>query len=482
MSNLNKKFQSSTQFSRLSQLYQKVDDVMGGKETMKAAGVAYLPKLPAESLANYQHRLDSAVFKPIYPRTIEKAVGKAFVKGLNVTTLPEFERLLDNADGAGTGLETFSKELLKDAIHYGITYLLVDYPVTTPNATLADERASGAFPYFVNIKPTSILDLRTAYNGSKVEVVYLRFMESVEEFDSTYNVTEIDQVKEFILMHGEDGDFVTYNIYRKDENNEVFLYDTNTLMTLDYIPLIPVYGNKVSSFIGEPSLMELAEQSISHWVAYANYRNLADFTAIPLLQVKGLKQNPNENGEVDEFVVSPNMAYMLESDGELKYAEVTGTGLSKLLEGIKDLEASMAASGLELTSITPGGVGPSNAETATGRIIDEAESNSILKSMVKDLTWSLYWGFVTAGEMIGVDTFETTVDIDSTYTVMGNSSFNEMMELYKEGVITATELMTELKTKGLFQSEPILVKDEWDTEPESVEEIEDNPFDTDSTE
>lgn len=445
---------------------------MGGKETMKAAGTTYLPKLPAESRANYEHRLDSAVFKPIYPRTINKAVGKAFIKGMNVTTLPEFERILDNADGAGTSLETFSKELLKDAIHFGITYLLVDYPVTTPNATLADERASGAFPYFVNIKPTSILDLRTGYNGAKVEVLYLRFMESIEEFDATFNATEIDQVKEFILMKDEfENDYVTFNIYRKDENNDVYLYDTNILMTIDYIPLIPVYGNKVSSFIGEPALMELAEQSISHWVAYANYRNLADFTAIPLLQVKGLKQNPNENGEIEEFVVSPNMAYMLESDGELKYAEVTGTGLSKLLEGIHDLEASMSASGLELTSVTPGGVGPSNAETATGRIIDEAESNSILKSIVKDLTWSIYWAFVIAGELIQIDTTETTVDIDSTYTVMGNSSFNEMMELYKEGVISATELMTELKTKGMFQSEPILTKDKWNKEVIVDEEI-----------
>ena len=199
MSNLDKKFQRSNAFSRLQQLYKKVDDVKGGKDSLTAAGTAYLPRLPAESAANYQHRLDVAVFKPIYPRTIEKGVGKAFLKGITVKTKPEFGRLIDNADGAGTSLETFAKELLYDAIHYGITYLLVDYPITTPNQTLADERASGAFPYFVNIKPTSVLDLRTQFNGAGVEVVYFRFLEEVEEFDAMWNCTTIQQVKEFIV-------------------------------------------------------------------------------------------------------------------------------------------------------------------------------------------------------------------------------------------------------------------------------------------
>lgn len=464
MSNFDQKFQSSNQFSRLQQLYKKVDDVKGGKESLTEAGTAYLPRLPAESLANYNHRLSVAVFKPIYPRTIEKGVGKAFVKGITVKAKPEFMRIMDNADGGGTSLETFAKEVLYDAIHYGITYILVDYPVTTPNQTLADERASGAFPYFVNIAPTSVLDLRTAFVGGGVEVVYFRFKETVEEFDQMYNTTSIEQVKEFIKIWDENNQpRVIYNIYRKNDENEVFLYESNVLFTMTRIPLVPCYGNKTSQYIGTPTLLELAEQSLSHWVAYANYRNLSDFAAVPLLQVKGLKQAPGEDGEVPEFVVSPNMAYMFESDGGLSYAEISGTGLTQLLEGIKDLEASMYASGLELTSAsTDVSTSPSNAETATGRIIDAAEANSLLKSITKDLTWSIFYAFVLAGEMVGQDTSDTIVDIDASYTVMGNSQFTELMELYKNGILTASQLMEELKTKGMFQSEGILTNSNWE--------------------
>lgn len=463
MSNLDQKFQSSNQFSRLQQLYTKVDNVKGGKEALTEAGELYLPRLPAESLANYQHRLRVAVFKPIYPRTIEKGVGKAFVKGITVKAKPEFMRLLDNADGGGTSLETFAKEVMFDAIHYGITYILVDYPTTTPNNTLADERASGAFPYFVNINPTAVLDLRTSFIGESVEVIYFRFKETVEEFDATFNTSSIEQVKEFVKLWDENGNpLVIYNIYRKNEQNEVYLYQTNSLFTMERIPLVPCYGNKTSQYIGTPTLIELAEQSLAHWVAYANYRNLSDFAAIPLLQVKGLKQATDEAGNVTEFVVSPNMAYMFESDGGLSYAEIQGNGLSQLLEGIKDLEASMYASGLELTSASTNvAVSPSNAETATGRMIDAAESNSLLKSITKDLTWSLFYAFVLAGEMIGQDTSDTIIDIDSSYTVMGNSQFTELMELYKNGILTATQLMEELKTKGMFQSEGILTNTTW---------------------
>lgn len=451
-----KKFATSKQFTYLQSLYRRVDDVYGGTDTMRAGAERYLPKGPAEPLGNYVQRLERAVMKPIYSRTIEKGAGKAFAKGIATVLPPLLEPMIDNADGAGTSLETFSKQLLKDAIHYGITYLLVDYPITTPNATLADERAAGAYPYFVNITPTQVCDLRTAYIASKVEVVYFRFKETIEEFSDTYELTEINQVKEFVRQDGEIPR-VIYNIYRKDKDNNEYLYDTNVMMGLTSIPLVPVYGNKTGHFIGEPTLLELANQSISHWRQYAGYLNIIEATGTPMLQVKGLSNAADESGEITEFVVSPNTAYMMDAQGSLEWTEIGGSAASSLLTALKDLEASMAGSGLDL--VAPNNTAGPVQETATGRLLDAAEANSILKSIVIDLTWSLYWAFVRAGDMVGVDATSTEVNIDTSYTVVGDSNFGTVMEMYSEGIITAQELLEEAKTRGLFQSETLINKE-----------------------
>lgn len=464
MSNtLKDKFNPVKQFALLRRKWDRVDAVKGGTEAMRDAGQLYLPKLPAETLSNYSHRLACGVLKPIYQRTLKKGVGKALAKGIMVETTPQFTRLIDNADGAGTNLETFARNVLEDAIHYGITYLLVDHPITTANATLADERASGAFPYFVNIKPTQVLDIKTAYIGNRVEVVYFRFEETIVSFDYQTGTNEVTQIKEFVRLMDDDQVVIVYNIYRKKDNGDVYLYDTNSLPTMTFIPLVPVYGNKTHHYMGEPTLMELAEQSISHWGAYANYRNLADFTSIPLLQAKGVNQTEDEDGNIQQFVVSPNSVYTFPENGGLEYVEISGTGLTQLLTGIKDLEVSMFASGLELIIQTDDSV----KETATGRLIDAAEANSILKGITHDLEWSLYYAFVTAGVMIGEDVRSTKIEIDASFTVLTNGMFNELIQLFKEGIITATQLMEELKARGYFASEGINSQTEF-TQPEAV--------------
>lgn len=469
------KFVPSNQFSGLLDLYSRADDVYSGTESMRNKTTEYLPRGMAEHASNYAERLSTSVLKPIYKRTIKQGVGKAFAKGMIVNTVSPMERLIDNADGAGTSLITFSKALLDNAINYGITYLMIDYPITTPNATLADERASGAFPYFVNIKPTAVLDLRVAFVGAYVQCTYFRFLETVVEFNYLTGVEEsMEQVKE-LYRNPEDGS-INYRITRKDEDGNEFVFDENQLFNMTEIPIVPVYGNKVSSYIGTPTLIDLVEMSITHWQLYSGYLNSIKTSTIPILEVRGWNAPVDEQGKPEAFILSPNTAVQItDPQGGLKWVNSDGNGIESALKAIKDLEDSMALSGLELTVNRAQGT-----ETATGRLIDAAEANSILTSIVMDLEWSLYKAFIIAAEMIKVDATDTEIDIDASFTVVGNTEFNHVMALYSEGLVDAKYVLEEAKTVGIFKTESILAKDIEDIMPS--ENTSNNTLQNDSVE
>lgn len=433
-------FAPNAKFARLGEKYAKVEALWGGTDAMREAGEVYLPKEPAEALANYKARLARAVLFPAYTRTIKTSVGKAFAKPMNVKAPDMLMQLVDNADSAGTSLETFAKTLLEDAINYGITYLMVDYPVVDPNATLADERAMGAFPYFVNIKPTSVCEAHVGYVDGVAQLIYFRFLETANEYTGTQQVV-VEQAKEFIL---EDG-VVTYNIYRKDKNNKEYLYDSNVLVGMDLIPILPVYGNKTSNFHGEPTLYDLAELNIAHWQTFSDYRGIVHAVSCPILVLKGVHDTVDDNGVKQEVVISPNTAMRIPAEGDVKWVEVTGGSITSAKEALADLEAKMAVCGLELT--VPRATG---AETATGRLLDAAESNSLLKSIAVDLEWSLYAAFCYAGMYIGVDATATEVQINTDYTVSLAGDMNTVMELYREGLLTAQEVINEAKNRQML--------------------------------
>lgn len=438
-------FKPAAKFAKLNEKYQLVSTLWDGTDALREAGTLFLPKEPAESPSNYANRLARSVLFPVYKRTIKTSVGKAFAKSMEVKAPDVLMSLVDSADSAGTSLETFSKELLEDAINYGITYLMVDYPVITPNATLADERALGAAPYFVNIKPTSVYEVRVGYVGGVSQLTYFRFLEGVEETIDG-DVTETQQVKELELIDGT----VMYTIYRKDKNGKAYVYDSNVISGIDLIPVLPVYGNKESNFHGSPTLYDLAQLNIAHWETFSGYRNIVHAVSCPILHLKGIEDELDDNGNVKPLTISPNSAVRTNENGAIAWVEVSGGSINAAKEALADLEAKMAVTGLELTVNRPNG-----SETATGRLLDAAESNSQLKSIALDLEWSLYNAFVYAGQYIGVDALATEVQIDTTYTVNTNGEMTTVMELYREGLLSAQEVILEARARQLLQDSTV---------------------------
>lgn len=438
-------FDSNKTFTALASAYNLVDTLTAGTSAMKAAGILYLPREPAEAPQNYQIRLNRSILNPIYSRTVKTAVGKAFIKPMSVT-LPVGTEFLDiNVDGNGSSIERFTKELLTDAINYGITYLMVDYPVTNPNGTLADERSAGALPYWVNIKPTQVCDISTGYINGTIKLTYFRFLEIVDEIDNEGIMSTVEQAKEFIALQD---NTVMYNIYRKDNTDKEYLYDTNILIGVDIIPIIPVYGNKVSNYHGSPVLLDLAQMNVTHWQMYSDYLNIIHSAQVPMLLIKGYQPITNEDGSVEEIIISPNSAIKLaDPTGDVKWIEVTGGGISAGKIAIDDLEIKMSLNGLELTIPSYSSNQP---ETATGRIIDAAIASSMLKGIIIDVQHAIGQAIVLSCAYVGVTPTGLDVNISTDFAV--TIEYQDIVALYQAGLITSTEASQEIKARGIVST------------------------------
>jgi len=443
---MNPHFKASKTFENLHDKYTIVDDVWEGTEAMRREGNTYLQKEPKETSANYQMRLDRSVMEPVFKRVIMQSVGKAFTKPIQVDGVPSsLEPLIFNADQSGTSLESFSKDILNDAIKYGITYLLTDFPVIEPNSTLADERLAGAYPYFVNIKPTQVLDLSVGYIDGLAQLINFRFFEEVSEYDGFTTVSQY-QVKQFSF--DESGN-VSYTIWREDKNGNEYLYDKNIIRNMKRIPITPVYANKISPFLGEPTLLDLAYLNIQHYQKTSDVDVALHYGAMPMLVIKGMKDqiDPTTGESTNEIVISPNSGFHVDSDGDVSWLELNGSGISTYMQNINELKASMSLLGLELT--TPKAI----HETATGRLLDEHTKNSILKVITIDLASSLERALWYAGQYMAEEV-DATVTIDTTLTVTPDAGIENVLAMVKAGILTPSQALKEITERRLLLTNP----------------------------
>lgn len=444
-------FNKSSLFNDILDKWQLVETLSGGTDAMREAGELYLKKNPKENIVKYRDRLSRATLTNKYARTIEKGVGKAFARKMNVVLPTSMEPMLYNVDGQGTSFESFTKGVLHDAINYGITYILVDYPETTAQ-TLAEQRNENAFPYFININPTQVLDFRVDYIGNTLQLTYFRYYESVAEFSDLYLQNEVvEQVREYRLSDAG----VEYSVVRKSKELGEHVVASG-VMSVDRIPIVPIYGKKTQAYMGEPVLMELAHLNAKHWWKQSDLDWNEHYGLTPILGLMGISNqvDPTTGKQsIEDFTVGASTVVNLGENGGLSWTNADSAGIKAAQDSLDRLLKEMDEAGLELTTRQQGGV-----ETATGAILDAAEANSILKGIVVDLNWQMYQAVLLAGQYMGIDATDANVAVDTQYTVTQAANTTDIqlwLQMYKEKVITLEELRNELQSRKIAVSESV---------------------------
>ncbi len=463
--------------SEMAPLIRYVRDVNSGTLPMRELGKRYLPREEAESDRAYDIRLSRALLVNFYARALNSLVGMVFQEEPElsndvpeimagreeieanpatdttpaIAARPEVEGQLEDCDLNGTHWAVFAKELFKDALNDGHSFLLTEMPpALEEGATRADEIAANRRPYWVKYKADQALNWRLDSRGTLQQIT---FEECSLEPDGEYGETEVYRYR--VLRPG------SWELFKKvkgDDGQSIIVPDPDTpsgITSLDKIPLSVCYGRYIAPMVSRPSLLDLAVVNVAHYNESSDYRVYLHICSRPAWWARNRDKTGNNQ------VISPYTFIDVGTDGEVGVAETSGAALSAARTDLKDLEEYMGLLGLQmLNQQTP-------QKTATEERGDQVRELSELATAAQSLHdclesalgfWAEYLGLPSGGSVeIGVKSEHLMGDaaarvfLDAAGSVFSRATVRKILaKAYSEFI---PEDYTEVSEDELFAKE-----------------------------
>lgn len=418
-----------------------VETLWGGTQSMRDANKDYLPQEPKESDKAYEVRLQRTFLLNLYRRTITTVAGLAFLKPVVVSGVPkELEYLEFNIDGAGRSLTELAYDLTVDALHFGKSHSMVDFPsVASESMSLAEFRAAGYRPYLSVIKPTAVLGWREDDSAPYDKLEQLRVATS-KVVPSEENPWADKEVYYVWVYHDNLTEIHTYD----PEGDEAYAEERVVENTLGRIPLVTAYSNKLGFLQAAPPLRDLAEVNLCHWQSSSDQRNILHVARVPFLLGTGF-----EEGELENVEIGANRLIATTSkEANIKHIEHSGQAIGAGRQDIQDLQQQMGLLGADLL------LSKSVArQTATARKLDQTESMSVLQLTLRSVEQMLEQAYQIAGEWLGVDASNVSVSIgDDLSQASEPNPTIALIQLKDSGLLTDEQVVEEAKRQGILSS------------------------------
>lgn len=390
-----------------------------------------LTKWERETTDGYESRQKNSVLYNVIEKTINTAKGMLFRKPLNWSD--DLNKLFieiasENVDRNDTSLSEFAKEATVNSLWDGISFILVDFPKVENSeevVSFQQQLETNLTPYFCHIKQSQILNRRV--DGQKL--VQITIDENIIEEDGIFGEKSINQQRVLFIGGGK--------IYRE----EVMVYEwTNNL---DYIPLVPVYSNKIGFLQGSPKFLPLAKLNLKHYNFLSQLDKSLFVAANPIPVIHG---TPNkEEGGAITIGVDTAINFTDKDSGGFEWIEFAGTSIDKLQEEIKNIEIRMSASGLSfLTS-------DNKDRTATEAAIVSTSETSDMSAIASSIQWAINQAYKIWCEMMAQ---QPSGEITGNRDFVGALSAEQAkvyLQMQKDNQITLDQLWTELERREFIQ-------------------------------
>lgn len=326
----------------MRQDWSVVEPLIGGTRAMRTAGARLLPKWPKEENEDYTNRLKQSTLLPAYSETVKNMTGRVFAEPMVLSDdVPQsIGDLTQDIDQQGNNLEVWGQTFFAQALAYGISFALVDYPKTVDDQgnstvrTKADEKATGVRPYAVMIRPQQVLGWRSVTRNGRPVLTQFRYMEQVSEDDGEFGTSAADQVR--VLTPG------AWATYRKPEGKDVWVLHDEGTNSLQEIPLVAFYTGRTGFMTATPPLLELAHLNVKHWQSQSDQDNILHVARVPMLAITGI------DDDTWELKVGTASATKLPTGGDMKWVEHTGKAIEAGRTSLQDLEDQMRIAGAKL--------------------------------------------------------------------------------------------------------------------------------------
>ncbi len=292
----------SPDIETMSDYYQTVSDILEGFKAIRAGRERYLPKFSDDTDTEYQYKLSVAKFTNIFRDTLEALACKPFENKITLKAtsdkngqpyIPEIlVDFVDDVDGHGNDLTTFSSLTFFNALAYGTDWIFVDFPDTKSEVmSVSKAKELKLKPYWTHVTAKNVLDAKTKRRGSETIVSYFKYLE----------VTYGDQpkrVREYQLsINPETGnEEVVWKLWvetkrRRDDGSLeiVFVVRESGVMSKDKIPAVPYFtgrrdGNSFKTF---PLYQDASDLQIILYQDESDLQYTKKLAGYPILSTDG---------------------------------------------------------------------------------------------------------------------------------------------------------------------------------------------------
>lgn len=367
---------TSPEYQYMLPYWMKIDALLGGTASMRAAGQAFLPQHPDELNTTYQERLNMAVLFNATELTLKEWVGKPFTEPVTISDeVPEqAKEWLIDVDLQGNNIDVFARQWFHEGMAKGYAHVLVDYPrITAVNPdgsprTLAQDVSEGVRPYMVLVKPEALIFAeRTIINGKEL-ITHCRIRQRVYQREGFAMIAR-ERIKVYdASINGLMGTVRTFEFRKNEKNKDEWMLIDVQPYDWPFIPIVTFYAERSDFMMCKPPLDSLADLNVTHWQSTSDQRVIITVCRFPILALSGGIDDQNK------LTIGPSSwLYCPDPQGKFYYVEHSGAAVESGRKDLEDLENQMAAYGAMYMKKRAGGA------TATERNMDSSEATSPLQ-------------------------------------------------------------------------------------------------------
>jgi len=410
--------------------------VSRGTEYLRENSEAFLPLEPREDYTAYLSRVNRAVFSPYTQRLIRAAAGLILRKPIALEGDPYWREVFArDVDGQGSDLDEFARRLLICSLTYGHCNMLVDFPAPTEIRSLAEERAMGRRPYWVEVDPQDVYGWRLDREAAYGSLTQVRIHEQAVVPEGQFGEKVYDQIR--VIYPGR------YEVYRQrqeqkplgpgfreplNNSTDYELIESGTY-SLSQIPFVTTYSNKVDNLVSRPPLIDIAYLNLAHFQRQADLIHSLHIASQPMLVLEGW------DDQTKDMAVSVNYAMATAPGNKVYYVEPAASAFEAQSNEIRELQQQMATLGISTLSQQK-----FVAESADARRLDRVDTNSMLAAVSLDLEQSLQKAFDFAAEYLGIEPPEVSISRDFDIDRLIGQDVTAITALFDKGVITLEEV------------------------------------------
>lgn len=401
---------TSSEYDAMLPAWDLIGDILAGASVIRAKTEKYLPKYEDEGSEEYRRRVKTAPWRPEFADALRSLSAKPFGKevALDDGAPDEIKTIAEDVDGRGNNITVFAYEAFSKAIANGLHAILVDYPAMQPGATLADQRAINARPYWVQIEAKNLIALYTAIVGGKEVVTHARIRECTIEREG-FGEKTIERVR--VLEPG------IWQLW--EEVKQTGYVDKKTYVMISEgvidrggnteVPLVLFYtGERKGEMLVKPPLEDLAQMQIELYQALSRQDEVLTFAGSPMLAASGM--HPPSAGDGKIAVGPKRVLFAPPSEGSQpnwSFIQPNAANIKEIRDHVASITEDMRRLGMQ--PITQ----PHGAPTATGQSIEAAKAHSAVTKWALGLKDALELAMVYTTQFLSIpDVVEVDVSTD----------------------------------------------------------------------